>query len=659
MRYIDFKDILEITFVSNPEVSPSDSRVAYIISRADHDRNSYVSGIWLAEDVGEYYPLTRGPYNFCPTWSSDGRLIAFIEKPDSRDDEKGSYINVVKPGIGEPWRLARLPMGAANIQWLPDSSGIIALSKVPARDDKWVDYKDRVVLESTRIPLWFNGEGWVFDRFNHLYLVTYPGGEVIRLTSGERNVTLFAALEGKVVYVESYDMLNPLIHRVRLLDIKSMEDSVIIDGYTISAIAVSPDGTKVAFRGHRRERGAATHHKIYIADLKGNVECLTCDLDISTINSVNSDVRGPSCTRQLYWIGGEIYFPVHRRGRVSIYRVGLNGDVESHLDMGDSVIDEFSINNNGMIAFTLMKPTMPKEVYLLKDGTVSKLTEHNRSFQESRRLIEPEAHSVENNGHIIDYWVLRSPSEGGDCRRCKPWILYIHGGPKTSYGYAFIHELQLLASKGFTVIYSNPRGSDGYSEEFADIRGKYGEDDYRDLMRVVDDALSKYQELDPEKGGVTGGSYGGWMTNWIVTHTDRFKAAVTQRSCSNWITFYGVSDIGWYFAEDQHAAGPPWEDPEKYIEKSPLFHVDRVKTPLLIIHASGDYRCPLEQAIQLFTALKRRGVEAKIAIFPGENHDLSRRGRPKQRIERLKQITEWFNSHLKNIEETNRQERKT
>ncbi len=645
MRPVDFDDILKVVFVSNPEVSPDGSKIAYLASRADYDRNSYTSNVWLANSHGDYYPLTSGPSDFCPSWSGDGGLLAFVEKPESRED-RGAYVSVVKPGFGESWRLARFPMGVSYIQWLGGSDGIVVLSRVPAGDSKWVDYKERVFLESTRIPLWFNGEGWVFDRFNHLYLVAYPSGEVVRLTSGERNVVLFSVMGDKIVYVESYDMLDPVKHRIRVLDARSMEDEVILDGYTISAIAPSPDGSKVAFRGHRRERGLATHHRIYIVDMDGHVECLTCSSPASTINSVNSDVRGPTCTRQLYWVGGHIYFPLHRGGQVSIYRVDESRSMESYLSVDNAVIDEFSISNNGLTAFTMMKPTAVKELYILVEGNIQQVTEHNKSFHSTRRLVEPKAHRVESNGEVIDYWVVRS-HEDIDCRRCRPWILYIHGGPKTSYGYAFIHELQLLVSKGFTVIYSNPRGSDGYSEEFADIRGRYGEDDYRDLMRVVDDALARYEDLDPDRGGVTGGSYGGWMTNWIITQTDRFKAAVAQRSCSNWLTFYGVSDIGWYFAVDQHSAGPPWETVEKYLEKSPLFKIDKVKTPLLIIHSTEDYRCPLEQAIQLFTALKVRGIKTKIVLFPGENHDLSRRGKPRQRIERLKQIVKWFEDHLK------------
>ena len=199
---------------------------------------------------------------------------------------------------------------------------------------------------------------------------------------------------------------------------------------------------------------------------------------------------------------------------------------------------------------------------------------------------------------------------------------------------------------GFAVVYSNPRGSDGYSEEFADIRGEYGEKDYDELMRIVDEAPSLYPALDPYNVGVTGGSYGGFMTNVIVGKTSRFKAAVTQRSCSNWVSFWGESDIGWYFAKDLFKLPDPWEDPEGYTRHSPLYKAGSIETPLLIIHALEDYRCPPSEAIQLFTALKVQSREVKLALFPGENHDLSRRGRPRQRLKRLQLITGWFKEKL-------------
>ena len=218
-----------------------------------------------------------------------------------------------------------------------------------------------------------------------------------------------------------------------------------------------------------------------------------------------------------------------------------------------------------------------------------------------------------------------------------PVILDIHGGPKTVYGQIYMHESQVWANAGYIVVLSNPRGSDGKGDAFADIRGKYGTIDYEDIMNFLDLALTKYPAADKTNLFVTGGSYGGFMTNWIVGHTNRFKAAVTQRSISNWLSFYGTSDIGYYFAKDQ-TAGHPVLDTEKLWNQSPIKYAPKMTTPLLIVHSDQDYRCPIEQGMQLFTVLKAQGVETKLLWMKNENHELTRAGKPQARLKNQKEI---------------------
>ena len=222
-----------------------------------------------------------------------------------------------------------------------------------------------------------------------------------------------------------------------------------------------------------------------------------------------------------------------------------------------------------------------------------------------------------------------------------PAVFDIHGGPKTVYGPVFYHEMQVWAGKGYFVFFCNPKGSDGRDNEFSDIFGDYGGTDYRNLMDFTDAVLEKYPQIDKKRVCETGGSYGGFMTNWIIGHTDRFCCAASQRSISNWLSFCGTSDIGVWFAPDQ-TRGDLYTDPGKLWEQSPLKYAGNVKTPTLFIHSDEDWRCPLEQGLQMYAALLDRGVEARMCLFHGENHELSRSGKPKHRIRRLEEITSWF-----------------
>jgi dipeptidyl aminopeptidase/acylaminoacyl peptidase len=227
-----------------------------------------------------------------------------------------------------------------------------------------------------------------------------------------------------------------------------------------------------------------------------------------------------------------------------------------------------------------------------------------------------------------------------------PLVLEIHGGPHAAYGLTFNHEMQVLCSLGYAVLYTNPQGSLGYGQDFNNkTHLDWGGQDYRDLMQAVDEALLKWPWLDEERLGVTGGSYGGYMTNWMLGHTNRFKAAVTLRSTSNRFSMFGTSDVG-YNNGNYEFDGKPWINYEHYLKHSPITYVENIQTPILLIHSEQDYRCPIEQSEQFFTALKFLKKEAVFVRFPNENHELSRSGQPNHRIERLQHLTNWFLKYM-------------
>ncbi len=638
-------DLYRLVLVSDPKVSPSGTKTVFTVTKMNKDKDKYESSIWLLDNLQETYePITKGPSDKFPLWSPDGKKIAFISRRTMDEKEKGAEIWIYSlVGKHEPRMLLKLKGGIENVRWSPDGRKLLFLSYVGEPEE------DVKVIE--RIPIWFNGIGYTYNLFKHLFVVDVYSGNYHQVTNGEINVTManWCGDGRHIAYSASEDMLKPYISDIYLLDTKTGERERLTDGgFSIREFCCSPDGSYIALKGHRLEHGIATIPKIWILSVKDKHYENKYSLEYPAENSMNSDVRGPSSSPGLAWIGDHIYFHVAIRGTVHLYRMDIEGNYEPVIE-GDLVVDNFSVSSK-CIAATIMTSIQPPEVYLMMDG-LKKVTSFNDSLLADVRLVKPEHFTfTASDGETIDGWIMK-PLDFKEGVKY-PTILEIHGGPATAYGEGFIHEFHCLTAKGFVVVFFNPRGSSGYRQEFRDIRGHYGEREYMDLMEGLDHALAKFNYIDGDRLGVTGGSYGGFMTNWIIGHTDRFKAAVTQRSICNWISKYGTTDIGFYFNADQIAGALdryPWDEKwiEKYWQHSPLKYIGNAKTPTLIIHSIEDYRCWLDQAIQLFTALKIRGVDSRLVLFPNENHNLSRTGKPKHRIKRLEELIGWFEKYLK------------
>ena len=328
-------------------------------------------------------------------------------------------------------------------------------------------------------------------------------------------------------------------------------------------------------------------------------------------------------------------------GLVFLFKYDLKGNLKQ-LTNNTGSVDEYVVTDKG-IFFIGLRNMVPQEIYRVSDSE-EKISNFNDYISEKREIIYPNHFCVkDSDNYSIDYWVMKPYKFKADKKY--PLILDIHGGPKTVYGEVYYHEMQYWAAEGFAVLFCNPRGSDGKGDEFADIRGEYGKVDYDNIMLCLNQAIKTNPFIDTDKMYVTGGSYGGFMTNWIIGHTDIFKAAATQRSISSWTSMYGTTDIGYYFATDQ-TASDPWNSYDKMWNQSPMKFYNNIKTPTLIVHSDQDYRCWLSEALQLFTSLKHNDVDSKLIIFKNENHELTRSGRPDNRIKNLEEITEWFKKYL-------------
>ncbi len=630
MKGLTEKDLEKFRLVGNLDAFRR--KVVFQVTEISVEKDDYFSRLYLY-DGRKVKPFTAGKTDSNPRFSPDGKLIAFTSKRDKESKEAELY--VIPTDGGEARLLAKFKHGIKNLRFTEDGKSIAVITPIDVEKKP----KDDVHL-IREIPFWFNGVGWVYGKRSVVYLVDVESGRKRRVTPNNLDVSQIRFYNGKLYFIAQEDReRKPMVSDLYVLEGRKAK-KLTPGKWSVSDFIPLDDGTFI-LKANTRERGIPTNTHIYHYNPEtGELRKLTAKLDRSAYNSLNSDVRG-SQRAELVFRDGWVYYVATDGPRANLFRVNLEGKIERVVG-GNRSVESFAIGD--YIAFTAQDAVTPLELYVLRDGKEKKITDFNGWIRDYR-LSRPEHFKVKaSDGVEIDAWIMKPVDfEPG---KKYPAVLEIHGGPKTAYGHAFMHEFHVLTAKGFVVIFSNPRGSDGYGESFADIRGHYGERDYKDLMEVVDEALRRFDFVDGERLGVTGGSYGGFMTNWIVGHTKRFKAAVTQRSISNWVSFFGTTDIGYYFAPDQ-IGGDPWSNTDGYWEKSPLKYAPNVETPLLIIHSMEDYRCWLPEALQFFTALKYLGKTVELALFPGENHDLSRSGKPKHRVKRLELIVGWMERWLK------------
>ncbi|HLZ71967.1 MAG TPA: S9 family peptidase [Dehalococcoidia bacterium] len=635
-------DLFRIRWLADTQISPNGAQVAFTHTLLDETEDDYRAQIWLAGTDGSgATPLTNGPRrDGAPRWSPDGAWLAFTSR---RGDDEKEQLYVLPTRGGEARALSKHTGGVAAPAWSPDGKSVCVVGKVslteepaPVSNNSKKAPRPRVF---TTLKYKLNAEGFIYDRRKHLYIAGLDGG-FRQLTDGDfsDDEPAWSPDGRRIVFVSArhenrdFDRVSDLF----TVDVVSGAIEQLTDGtMTVASPAWSPDGLSIAFLGYRGPDDGPRHSRLWLIEPGGTARCLSESLDLN-LNTGLPPVWAPD--------GRSILVGAHDRGAVPLLRIDATSGTVTRLIEGERTIASYSTSDDGRIAFVASTPAEPAEVFLAEaDGTGERrLTGLNDEWAAQRRLASAERLTADGPGGPVDAWLVRP----ADYRpgQAHPLLVNIHGGPFMQQGWAFHDEYQVQAGAGFGVIYCNYRGSSGHGEAFArSIVGEPAIKEAEDVLATLDHALATLPDIDRGRLGVLGGSYGGYLTSWLIGHTDRFAAACSERAINNRLSKAGTDDINTSWA---YFRTEPWRDPQLFLRLSPLMYAEQMTTPLLILHSEEDLRCPMEQAEQLFTALKRLRRDVTFVRFPGENHELTRNGKPSHRVERFEILLAFFTDRM-------------
>ena len=646
------EDVYALTSVGDPRLSPDGKRVAYVVNRIDSEANAYRNAIWVAPLDGSQEPrqFTSGERSDnSPRWSPDGRWLAFVSNRDGEDEKKAhGELYVLPADGGEPRRLTEGKDGVDSIRWSPDSSRIAFARRVRDEAYEEEDERRRAPRRFKRVFFKLDSVGWIGDRRKHVFVVGLDGGDERQLTdgdcedaepawSGDGKRIVFSSMRGDRWDVEFQEALYEVE-----VDAEGAEPRRLTQpDESASAPSFSPDGELIAYI-YSPEDGTFPHH--------GQIAVMRADGSDRRIltTSLDRQCAPYPLGREPVWDGDRIAFGVEDGGNVHLYTVAADGSGEPELLVGGEQSTGLYDLVDGVLVYTASTHGRPHELF---GGGGKRLTSVCDDFVSGREIAEVERFTaVSGDGTEVDAWLVRPPDF--DAGRRYPVLLTIHGGPFAQYGTGFFDEVQVYAGAGYCVLFSNPRGGSGYSEEWGRaIRGPggdagpgWGSVDYEDVMGVVDTALERFPFLDADRLGVLGGSYGGFMTSWIIGHTKRFKAALSERAVNHLVSAFGSSDVFWIF--ERQFGGTMWDSVDDWLKMSPATYAREIETPVLVVHSENDLRCNIEQGEHLFNLLRLLDKEVEMLRFPAESHELSRSGSPVHRVQRFEAILEWFGRYL-------------
>ncbi|SFG54139.1 S9 family peptidase [Sporolactobacillus nakayamae] len=649
-RLITSDDLTAFTFAGSPALSQDGTKAVYVVTKTDLKQNGYTSALYWTDGEGSPKPLT---YDYTentlvkhhsPCFSADSTYVYYLSNRTGTDQ-----VWRISLFGGESERVTEFENGVQSFALSPNGKQVVCQTIL--KDEKNSDNSDVTVI--TRLRYLQNGQGFV-DGTSALYLFSIEDKyrELISNPSCDAELPVFAP-EGNRLYFcmgkadpDQSDYLLDLY----AFDLSARTTTRIYEAKgTIYDSQISPDGKTIALAGN--EDGECTPENItilLIPSTGGTARNLTKNEHLSLGNFIGTDVRFDAGHQLLAWAkdGQSLTYLVQDGPISGLKSVNLRGEYAAVFMKDEHVMTSFSMKN-GTIAAIISTPLSTGDLYFLGNGdTVRQISNHNQQLFEQLDVSKPISFTYKGaDGWKIDGWLLMPPESFPTTDKV-PVVLEIHGGPAAAYGDSFNHEFQCLAAQGYAVVYTNPRGSRGYGAEFcAGCYGDWGRKDKIDIIKGLDYVLDHFPKCDRDRQYVTGGSYGGFMTNTIVGTTNRFRAAVTQRSICNLYNFFGTSDIGYYFLTRYFNGADLWSDEDLLMSFSPIRNANKVNTPICIIHSEQDHRCPIEQAEQWYVALRRLGVTTRFVRIKGENHELSRSGRPQNRLTRLHEIISWFNRY--------------
>lgn len=656
------EDLYRLEAVSDPRISPDGRSVVFVQQRVDRASEKKHANLYLASTSGGApRRFTVGDQvDSAPRWSPDGRRIAFLSTRGGGRPQ----VWVIPVDGGEAERLTDIDGILGAPTWTPDGRDIVLhvrpLSAEALAAEKDPQRAKRGTLERhvTRMMYKNDGVGYLPDERWEIWRVDARRGRTKVLVSGDFHAGGYAiAPDGeRLLYVankrEDADM-RPSHGDLWMQDMAGGEPTRVEAGPGPKySPAFSPDGERVCWLGKPSTDEWWRNTHLYEARLDGRAEArdLMDGQDRSAGLDVNNDVIGGALISAPRYLpaGDAILVQIGVEGRTELWRIGCGArEGEAELLLGEhGTVGAFDLDASGTrLAYFRGEMDEPGQIFtrLLAGGAVRRLSRANRWLGRVDLGAVEEIWVAGEDGNRIQGWLLRPPglAEGEPA----PALIYVHGGPWTQYGELMMHEFYTLAAAGYTVAFCNPRGGMGYGEAHASaIQNDWGNRDFADIMSFTD-AVAARADVDETRIGITGGSYGGYMVNWAIGHTDRYRAAVTQRSVSNLVSFWASSDVGWLFTAPFDRK-PPWEDLDNLWRQSPIAHIAGASTPTLVIHSEQDLRCDKEQGVQVYWALRSLGVETELVLFPDESHGLSRGGRTDRRIARMGHIRRWFDRYL-------------